>query len=553
LFSLIKRKMVAGRRRIAARKPERLGYRRAMPDAHDPRPAGDLPTLRRLLMTLAAGCVIPIALVALGNIAYQYHRERLAVEASAIATARALVGAVDDRLQDVEMALAGLSTSPQLTRETLPQFQQQALLVQRTEEITNIVLLDADGHQLMNTGVSPGTALPVESRAESLAPIRRGRSTVLDVFKSPATGLPTVGIGIPVRMHDNLTYGLNAGFDPAILRNLLLRQKLPSTWFAGVLDSNGNIVARTHEQQRYVGTPVHAALRQRIQKTQEGTIEGVNLAGVAVTSAFSRSPTSNWSVVVAVPRQEFMAPARAALAELLAAVALVIGVISWLAWSMAGRVSDSIQALGAAVRAAGHEPILELPPARFQEAHQLGQAFLSATAELQDTYGALRRNEERLRNVLDTAVEAIVTADESGRIVLFNRAAEALFRIGALEALETPLDQFLPLASRDTHLQQMRSFGVGGQASRMMGAGRVIVAQRADGTQFPADVSLRAPGGQAQDGAGGLQSGGRAGAAGPGGWNPPHRGRHRGGPAAHRERRRRPTAPAVRQPAGQCA
>jgi PAS domain S-box-containing protein len=134
--------------------------------------------------------------------------------------------------------------------------------------------------------------------------------------------------------------------------------------------------------------------------------------------------------------------------------------------------------------------VIDLPPARFQEAQQLGQAFLSATAELQDAYAALGRNEARLRTILDTAMDAIVTADESGRIVLFNRAAEEMFGISGGAALGAPLERFIPAQARDSHRQKMTSFGTQGDPSRMMGAGRVVAALREDGSLFPAEVSI---------------------------------------------------------------
>ena len=493
--------MVAGRRctsganvkftcQVHIAKPGDWPYGRAVLDSQYLTPTSDLPSVRRLLLTLAAGCVIPIVLLALGSIAYLYHRERLAVEATTIATARALMGAVDDRMHDIQLALAGLAMSPQLAEGNLAQFEQQALVVQRSEEVTNVVLLDATGRQLMNTRPPAGAALPVQSRAEMLEPIRRGRPTVLDLVPSALTGVPTVGIGIPIWVRDQWAYSLTANFDPAVLQQVLLRQKLPPTWIAAVLDSRGKIVARTRDHARYLGTPARAALLQRISQVAEDAIESFTVDNVPVVTAFSRSPVSNWTVSIGIPRDEVGAAARNSLALLLAGAASVLGVTLWLAWSMANRISKSVEALGAAVRRAGHVPTIELPQPRFQEAHQLGQAFLSATAELQDAYAALGRNAERLRTILDTAMDAVVTVDEGGRIVLFNRAAEEMFGIAGGQALGSPLDRFIPAEARPTHRQKMTSFGQVGGPSRMMGAGRVISAQRADGTAFPAEVSI---------------------------------------------------------------
>jgi PAS domain S-box-containing protein len=341
----------------------------------------------------------------------------------------------------------------------------------------------------MNTASSAGADPSAQSRSEMLEPLRRGRPVTLDLFRSPA-GTWVAGMGLPIRVRDQWAYSLVAQFDPALLQQPLLRQQLPASWNAAVLDSGGKIVARSHDAARYLGTPARAELLQRISQVAEDAVESVTLDGVPVVTAFSRSPASKWSVVIGIPRQELVATARTSSALLLASAVLVVGLTLWLAWSVARRISESVEALGAAVRQAGHVPVIDLPPARFQEARQLGQAFLSATAELQDAYAALGRNEARLRTILDTAMDAIVTADESGRIVLFNRAAEEMFGISGGAALGAPLERFIPAQARDSHRQKMTSFGTQGDPSRMMGAGRVVAALREDGSLFPAEVSI---------------------------------------------------------------
>jgi PAS domain S-box-containing protein len=449
-----------------------------------------LPSLRRLLMTLAAYCVVPTVALALGTIGYQYYRERNAIEAAAIARARTAMVAVNERLHDVEQALLGLAKSPQLTPDTLAEFAQQALVVQRSEETANVALIDASGRQLMNTLVADGTALPVEARAGMLEALRRGRCTVHDLSHSPLQGRAMVGIGIPVQVGEQVAYVLSAEVEPAVLQEVLLRQKLPQSWTAAVFDGGGRMVARTHDHPRYLGSAADPALWQRISEVAEDSVPDVKLDVKPMVMAFSRSKDSNWSIAIGIPPHELVAPARHSLELLLAGAALGLALTLWLAWSTALRISGSIGALGAAVRRAGHVPSIELPPPLFQEAHQLGQAFLSATAELQDANAAVGRNEQRLRTVLDTATDAIVTADGAGTIVLFNRAAGLMFRIDPDSAIGTPLEAFLPAAARAGHRQAMQTFGISGAPSRMMRAGRVVQAQRTDGSLFSAEASI---------------------------------------------------------------
>jgi PAS domain-containing protein len=74
------------------------------------------------------------------------------------------------------------------------------------------------------------------------------------------------------------------------------------------------------------------------------------------------------------------------------------------------------------------------------EASQVICLDLTETRKAQE---ALRASEERLAQVLGSAMDAIVTFDASKKIELFNQAAEKTFRCSAQEILGQPLDRFL--------------------------------------------------------------------------------------------------------------
>ncbi len=86
----------------------------------------------------------------------------------------------------------------------------------------------------------------------------------------------------------------------------------------------------------------------------------------------------------------------------------------------------------------------------------------------------LARSEARLRGILDSAMDAIITVDERQHIVLFNAAAEAMFGCPQAEAIDAPLTWFLPERFRRTHSEHVRRFGETGVSSRRMGALRVV-------------------------------------------------------------------------------
>ena len=102
----------------------------------------------------------------------------------------------------------------------------------------------------------------------------------------------------------------------------------------------------------------------------------------------------------------------------------------------------------------------------------------------------LARSEARLRGILDSAMDAIITIDERQHVVLFNAAAEDVFKCSREEAIGAPLAWFIPERFRPSHADLVRQFGEGGGASRRMGHARVVMGLRRDGEEFPIEASI---------------------------------------------------------------
>ncbi len=75
--------------------------------------------------------------------------------------------------------------------------------------------------------------------------------------------------------------------------------------------------------------------------------------------------------------------------------------------------------------------------------------YLQDVSEQQRSAEALRDSEARTRSLLDTAPDAIITADAMGRIVEFNRAAETTFGWSGAEILGRSYTEILPPEDAD--------------------------------------------------------------------------------------------------------
>lgn len=103
----------------------------------------------------------------------------------------------------------------------------------------------------------------------------------------------------------------------------------------------------------------------------------------------------------------------------------------------------------------------------------------------------LAESRQRLEGIVASAMDAIISVDEAQNIILFNGAAERVFKCSAGDALGRSLDRFIPARYRDAHHGHVRRFGETGQTTRAMGTLHMnLSGVRSDGEEFPIDASI---------------------------------------------------------------
>jgi PAS domain S-box-containing protein len=128
--------------------------------------------------------------------------------------------------------------------------------------------------------------------------------------------------------------------------------------------------------------------------------------------------------------------------------------------------------------------------------------FLIRVAPFRDESGAIlrwygtstdiderKRSEARHRVVVETASDAVVSIDESGAIIFANPATKRIFGYNPEELIGKPLTVLMPGAMRKFHEAGLKRYLETGER-RLNWQGTEVTARRANGEEFPAEVSF---------------------------------------------------------------
>ena len=150
----------------------------------------------------------------------------------------------------------------------------------------------------------------------------------------------------------------------------------------------------------------------------------------------------------------------------------ILGIASWLFGGQ--RVEMEVAAGLAGVAAGALATFLLYRAARARDAASV--ALQSITA--------------RVGDIVEAAMDPIITIDAAQRIVLFNTAAEKAFGWTRDAVVGQPLDKLLPERFRAAHRGHVARFSHTGETVRRMGGAAVLTGLRASGEEFPIEASI---------------------------------------------------------------
>ena len=398
-------------------------------------------SLKFQLTLLCLGLLIP-TLIFVGVLFWRLtDSETNRAQEEAINTSRALANALDREIVGVLTTLQALGTSPSLQSGDLAAFYDQVSEVRRLQHI-HISLRDISGHSLLATRVPFGTnvAVPPPLAAADQRVVQTNSALVTDMFTSASSAGDVFQIiAAPILVGGRPTYLIGASLEPDYLGHVFRRENLLPGWVGSLADRNFTLVARTQDQDKFVGHRSSQDLTTHATAASSGTYYGRTVAGTYSLVGFTRSELTGWTASVNVPANFVSAPLRHSLLLLLglgAALALFAGLLAWFAGR---RITAAIKQVRGAADAIGRGQAIAALNTPIAEINLVGQALHRAAEEIQErarerdaAEANVRDSEAHLSGIFAQTGAGLAEAEMDGRIISANEHYCAL--VGRSEA-----------------------------------------------------------------------------------------------------------------------
>ena len=346
--------------------------------------------LRFVVASLFLATVLPLGLVAAFGVGATWRRQLANIERQNVATVRAISVAIDQEVANSGAALDVLATLDALDSPDLAAFDSLArrLLVKRPDW-SAILLADSAGRVLDVT--PPDTLHDAAPLARTWAPavISAKHTIVSPLFELPDIPGHFLTVAVPVVRDGRAVLALGARLRSDAFSAILRRQEKLPEGIVAVIDSANRFMARTGQEEDYVGTSVTSAFVDIMSRTSEAAWQTETREGVPVYSAFSRSPRTGLTVALALPREQVDGPVRRILWQLLAFWIVFIALAGGVALRLGRSVVRAMDQASRSANALARGGAIAIDPSRIVEIDDLARGLQQAAATLET------RNRER--------------------------------------------------------------------------------------------------------------------------------------------------------------
>ncbi|WP_407119448.1 sensor histidine kinase [Bradyrhizobium sp. LMG 9283] len=273
--------------------------------------------------------MLPLIVFAVGLAYSNYRQDRSEATRRVLETVRSMRVVLDSEVQRITGGLQVLALSDSLQNRDFDGFRRLAVgFISQYGGDSVLLLADRSGHQLFSTVTTETANLPPRNNREIVERVFASKAPQYsDLFVGSTKKRPIVTVEVPVLRNGDVVYALSFSPPITIFQKLVEQQRPNDQWTVSLLDTKARVFARTPNPGETFGKQASGALYDAMSRAPEAALSTVSLDGVALSSAFTRSQLTGWTVVAGVTESSLIAPLwrNIAITGLIGGILLLVG------------------------------------------------------------------------------------------------------------------------------------------------------------------------------------------------------------------------------------
>jgi two-component sensor histidine kinase len=281
------------------------------------------------LALLVAGTTLPMIAFAGGIVLHDYVQDRRDATQRVLENVRSIRFTLDAEIRRMTGGLQVLALTNALRSGDFESFDGMAAgFLDQYGKDGVIVVSDRNGQILFSSLKPEAPTLPYRNNAELVERVFSNKQPQYsNLFMGVVKKKPIVPVDVPVFRGQEVAYDISFSPPLEMFQSMVEKQRPGADWTITLIDGAGTVFARVPNPQDTVGKRAPASLFAETSRRDEATLVATSLEGAPLITAFSRSPSTGWTVAAGISESSLAAPLwrYLAITSVIGAVLLMVG------------------------------------------------------------------------------------------------------------------------------------------------------------------------------------------------------------------------------------
>ena len=335
--------------------------------------------IRWHLVLLVCSALLPVLIFVSVLTGLFWSQQRATLDQGYLEGVRGLTLALEAEISASVHTLQALALSPELDTQSPSRFSNTlSRVLNEQKRWSTIALVDSFGKRLFTVGKQPAKFDWLDR--ETLHRVLTEGQPVISGLVPLAEGEGYfTEVAVPVVRNGVVTHAFVVGIEPQVWLELLSKYPLAANATLTLLDQNGMIVARTLNNNRWLGKRPAPDLYTTSRQALEAAYRSIGLEGQRFYTAHRRSMQWGWTIATGVPRESVEHAMRGSVLTMIGGSLSAVSLALVLAFIFGRRISAPISAVAESAKALGAGSAVNLPSVRnIAEVSDVTRAFEEA-------------------------------------------------------------------------------------------------------------------------------------------------------------------------------